>query len=484
MPLYHKPLSTMLKQLNRNNIPAPQNHPVKVLQFGEGNFLRAFVDWIIDILNEKADFNGAVSIVQPLPNGMGAVLNEQDGLYHLVLNGIRNGSLVRENRLIKCVKEVINPFTDTSAYLSQAENEHLQFIVSNTTEAGIAFSAADTDPAALASTFPGKLTSFLYRRFQFFNGSPESGLTFLPCELIEKNGDNLRNTILQYIAHWQLPESFRSWIETHNIFCNTLVDRIVPGFPADTIEEIRNEIGFSDKLVVKAEPFHLWVIEAPESVRKAFPADKAGLEVKFVDDLTPYRTRKVRILNGAHTAMVPIAYLKGLRTVQEMVEDVFTGDVLRKLVFNEIIPTLDLPESELKSFADDVLERFRNPFIRHELISIALNSVSKFKVRVLPSLLTYIDRKGTLPEILVTSLASLIVFYRGAFNGISIPLNDSPEVLTFFSNAWKKGDVNATVHVVLGNVSFWDQDLTQVPGLEKAVSHEVKALLPVRQNIV
>ncbi len=482
MPLYHKPLSTMLKQLNRNIISASQNHPVKVLQFGEGNFLRAFVDWIIDILNEKADFNGAVSIVQPLPNGMGDVLNEQGGLYHLVLNGIRNGSLVRETRLIKCVNGVINPFTDTAAYLSQAENEHLQFIVSNTTEAGIAFSAADTDPAALASTFPGKLTSFLFRRFQFFNGSPESGLTFLPCELIEKNGDNLRNTILQYIMHWQLPESFRSWIETHNIFCNTLVDRIVPGFPADTIEEIRNEIGFSDKLVVKAEPFHLWVIEAPESVRKAFPADKAGLEVKFVDDLTPYRTRKVRILNGAHTAMVPIAYLKGLRTVQEMVEDVFTGDVLRKLVFNEIIPTLDLPESELKSFADDVLERFRNPFIRHELISIALNSVSKFKVRVLPSLLTYIDRKGTLPEILVTSLASLIVFYRGEFNGISIPLNDSPEVLTFFSNAWKKGDVNATVHAVLGNVSFWDQDLTQVPGLEKAVSHEVKALLPVRQN--
>jgi tagaturonate reductase len=473
----------MLKQLNRKNIPGSESRPVKVIQFGEGNFLRAFADWIIDILNEKTDFNGAVTIVQPLPNGMGTALNKQDGLYHVVLNGIRNGALVRETRLIQCVKEVINPYTDTAAFLSAAENEHLRFIISNTTEAGIIFSDKDTDPGALPSTFPGKLTSFLYRRFQFFNGSPERGLIFLPCELIDRNGFNLRDTILRYIQHWQLPDTFRSWIESHNIFCNTLVDRIVPGFPVDAITEIRSEIGFDDKLVVKAEPFHLWVIEAPESVSREFPVDKASLEVKFVDDLTPYRTRKVRILNGAHTAMVPIAYLKGLRTVQEMVEDTFTGDLLRRLVFEEIIPTLDLPQEELKSFADDVLERFRNPFIRHELISIALNSVSKFKVRVLPSLLTYRKRKGELPSLLVTSLASLMVFYRGEYNGIAIPLNDSPEILSFFSAAWKNPDSTATVRTILANVALWDQDLTQVDGLEKAVADEVKRLLPVDQGV-
>jgi tagaturonate reductase len=267
------------------------------------------------------------------------------------------------------------------------------------------------------------------------------------------------------------------------VFCNTLVDRIVPGFPADTINDIRNETGFDDKLVVKAEPFHLWVIEAPESVSNKFPVDKAGLEVKFVDDLTPYRTRKVRILNGAHTAMVPVAYLRGLRTVQEMVEDPFTGELLQKLVFDEIIPTLDLPATELQSFADDVLERFRNPFIRHELISIALNSVSKFKVRVLPSLLTYRERKGKLPSLLVTSFASLIVFYRGEYNGTTIPLNDSPEILTLFSEAWRQTDPAATVRAVLSERALWDQDLTGIDGLETAVTHEVKRLLHVGHNV-
>lgn len=473
----------MLKQLNRKNIAATELPPVKVIQFGEGNFLRAFVDWIVDILNEQTDFNGAVTIVQPLPNGMGMALNEQDGLYHVVLNGIRNGELVRETRLIRCVKGVINPFTDTAAFLNEAENEQLRFVVSNTTEAGIAFSEKDTDFGVLASTFPGKLTSFLYRRFQFFNGSPEKGLIFLPCELIDKNGFNLKNAILQYIVHWQLPDTFRLWIENHNTFCNTLVDRIVPGFPADHINEIRNEIGFDDKVVVKAEPFHLWVIEAPDFVSASFPVNKTSLDVQFVSDLTPYRTRKVRILNGAHTAMVPMAYLRGLRTVQEMVEDSYTGEVLRKLVFEEIIPTLDLPPHELKTFADDVLERFRNPSIRHELISIALNSVSKFKVRVLPSLLTYLERKGELPSLLVTSLASLIVFYRGEYNGLAIPLNDAAETLTFFAEAWAKPDPTATVHDILANAAFWDQNLTLIDGLQKAVTGEVVRLLPVNQRI-
>ena len=473
----------MPKQLNKKNITSLALRPVKVIQFGEGNFLRAFADWMIDILNEKTDFNGSVTIVQPLPNGMGSALNEQDGLYHVVLNGIRNGEMVRETRLIQCVKEVINPYSDTAAFLGEAENENLLLVISNTTEAGITFSEKDSDPDALAATFPGKLTTFLYRRFKHFNGSPESGLTFLPCELIEKNGSNLKTTILRYIQHWQLPDEFRFWIETHNVFCNTLVDRIVPGFPADSINEINSETGFDDRLVVKAEPFHLWVIEAPKSVSNIFPADQAGLEVKFVDDLTPYRTRKVRILNGAHTAMVPVAYLRGLRTVQEMVEDPFTRELLRKLVFDEIIPTLDLPASELQSFADDVLERFRNPSIRHELISIALNSVSKFKVRVLPSLLTYRERKGELPSLLVTSLASLIVFYRGEYNGTTIPLNDSPEILALFSEAWLQADPAATVHEVLANPTLWDRDLTLIDNLEAAVTREVKGLLAAVQNV-
>src|SRR6187551_3274411 len=372
----------MLKKLNRETASGDNVRPVKVLQFGEGNFLRAFADWIIDTLNEKTDFNGAVQVVQPIKNGMGKLVNDQDGLYHVVLNGIQNGKSFQQTRLISSVVDVVNPFENLPQYLQCAKNPHLKFIISNTTEAGIIFNANDTNPKSLPETFPGKLTMLLHYRYEFYNGASDKGLILLPCELIEKNGENLKNAILQYIKHWKLSDGFKTWIEQHNIFCNTLVDRIVPGFPKDTIQEIHQATGYEDNLVVMAEPFHLWVIEAPDSVKQAFPTEQAGLQVKFVSDLTPYRTRKVRILNGAHTALVPVAYLRGLRTVREAVEDKYAGDFVRKAIFGEIIPTLDLSKEELTQFANDVMERFQNPYIRHELMSIALNSISKFKVRV------------------------------------------------------------------------------------------------------
>src|SRR6478609_5500042 len=380
-----------MKKLNRTTAELPQQRKVKVLQFGEGNFLRAFVDWVIDVMNEKTDFNGAVQIIQPIKQGMGAMVNAQDGLYHVVLNGIKNGSPSQETRLITCVEGVLNPFENLSAYLKAAENPDLKFILSNTTEAGIAFNAADTNASVLAETFPGKLTMLLYHRFTYFAGATEMGLIIMPCELIDKNGAALKSAILQYVAHWNLPDAFKHWINTSNTFCNTLVDRIVPGFPKDTIKEIQQATGYEDNLVVMAEPFHLWVIEAGDAVRNAFPADKAGLQVKFVKDMAPYRTRKVRILNGAHTALVPVAYLNGLRTVKESVEDAITGKFIHDVIFDEIIPTLDLSKDELQQFANDVIERFKNPFIRHELSSIALNSVSKYTVRVLPSVLKYYE---------------------------------------------------------------------------------------------
>jgi len=309
----------------------------------------------------------------------------------------------------------------------------------------------------------------LHHRYNFFSGASDKGLILLPCELIEKNGENLKHAILQYIEHWKLSDGFKTWIEQHNIFCNTLVDRIVPGFPKDTIQEIHKSTGYEDNLVVMAEPFHLWVIEAPESVRRVFPTEQAGLQVKFVDDLTPYRTRKVRILNGAHTALVPVAYLRGLKTVRESVNDKFVGEFIRKSIIEEIIPTLDLPKAELDQFANDVMERFQNPFIRHELMSIALNSVSKFKVRVLPSLLGYIEIEKQLPERLVFSLASLIRFYKGEWKGEKINLQDTPEVLSFFTNTWKSNDIEKVVGETLANMSFWDQDLSSIQGLKDAI---------------
>lgn len=447
----------MPKKLNRQSVPAPKR-PIKIIQFGEGNFLRAFCDWMIDILNEKTDFNGNIQIVQPIRQGMGAMINAQDGLYHVILNGKRT----QTDRLITCVDNVINPYDDYQRFLELAENPDLQFVFSNTTEAGIAFNENDTTPDRLPDSFPGKVTALLLHRYKT-NRKP---ITFLPCELIEKNGSTLKSIVYQYIDLWKLPSDFKGWVDSNVFFCNTLVDRIVPGFPKETIANIHQRTGYEDNLAVMAEPFHLWVIEAPEFVRKDLPLEKADLQVKFVPDLTPYRTRKVRILNGAHTALVPVAYLKGLRTVRESVEDKDVGDFLMKAIHEEIIPTLDLPKEELVRFADEVIERFQNPFIKHELASIALNSISKYKVRVLPSVLKYIEIKGSLPERLVYSLAALIQLYKH-------PINDTPEVLEFFRKAWVSNDV---VKVVLGNKDFWGQDLNAIEGFTKAITEDLKSL--------
>ncbi|ALJ00083.1 tagaturonate reductase [Rufibacter tibetensis] len=464
-----------MQPLNRNTAQISQSRPTKVIQFGEGNFLRGFVDWMIDLLNEKTDFNGNVEIIQPLDKGIYQLLNQQDGLYHVVLEGIQEGQTVQEKRLITCVNNSHSPYADYEQYLQLGENPDLEFVISNTTEAGIAFDPADASFETTPNSFPGKLTALLYRRFTHFNGAQDKALTIIPCELIDKNGENLRTTVLQFAEHWNLTADFTNWIQNDTIFCNTLVDRIVPGFPKDTIKEIQQELGFEDTLVVKAEPFHLWVIEAPESVAKALPTEQAGLQVKFVDDLTPYRTRKVRILNGAHTALVPVAYLQGLRTVRESVDDETAGTFIKEAIFEEIIPTLDLSAEELNQFAKDVIERFQNPFIHHELLSISLNSVSKYKVRVLPSVLEYHKRKGQLPQRLLRSLAALILFYKGEYNGEQIPLNDTPEVLDFFKAAWQKGSAKETVQAVLSNQDFWGTDLTQVEGLQALVTKELEA---------
>ncbi|AHM58485.1 altronate oxidoreductase [Flammeovirgaceae bacterium 311] len=465
-----------MKALNRNTANLPQHYPVKILQYGEGNFLRGFVNWMIDLMNEKASFRGSVQVVQPIEQGLVQLLNEQDGLYHVLLNGIKEGKPTRETRLISCISGGINPYGRYEEYLALGENPDLEFVISNTTEAGIEFNDTDLNMESLPSSFPGKLTALLYHRFKHFEGAVDKALTIIPCELIDKNGEALKKALLQFAAYWNLPQEFNNWILEHNTFCNTLVDRIVPGYPREDIEEIQQELGYKDKLVVKAEPFHLWVIEGTDAVKEAFPAHKANLQVMFVKDQSPYRTRKVRILNGAHTTLVPVAYLQGLRTVREAVEDEEVGKFIKKAIWEEIIPTLDLPAEELEQFAHDVIERFQNPFINHELISIALNSVSKYKVRVLPSVLEYHKRSGKLPKRLLHSLAALFLFYRGEWNGKKIALNDSADVLEFFREAWKMKNVNTTVELLLSNQDFWGTDLTQIEGLSEQVTQEVTNL--------
>ncbi len=408
------------------------SRPVKILQFGAGNFLRGFCDWMIDIVNEKTDFNGNIQIIQPIRRGKGIDLASQGGRYSVRING--------DERPITCIDSIVDPHEEYDKFLSLAENPDLEFVFSNTTEAGIAFGNDET--------FPAKATRFLYHRFK----SNKRSLTFLPCELIEKNGDTLKAVIHQYIDHWKLPTDFKNWVDSNIIFLNTLVDRIVTGVD-------------DKKFTVMAEPFHLWIIEGTVSI----PFEKAGLNVKFVRDLTPYRTRKVRILNGAHTTLVPVAYLKGLRTVRESVEDKEVGDYLMKAIHEEIIPTLDLPKDELESFADDVMNRFRNPFLKHELASIALNSISKYRVRVLPSVLAYIQIKKELPKRLLYSLAALIELYKN-------PINDTPEVLEFFKTAWATNDPVHVAKAVLGNKSFWGIDLNEIAGANKLVTEDLKKI--------
>ncbi|RED92291.1 tagaturonate reductase [Marinoscillum furvescens] len=459
-----------MKTLKRPSDHTPK--PVKILQFGEGNFLRAFADWAIYEMNQNG-YNAGVAVVQPIDRGLAHMLSAQDGLYHHLVRGLQKGKSVNNTILNDTIEQVINPFEDEAAYFAQAANKDLKIVISNTTEAGIQFQADDAQPSSgLAKTFPGKLTQLLHKRFETFGGSPESGLVLIPCELIEKNGEKLRETLLQYAESWNLGADYADWIKNHNHFANTLVDRIVPGYPKDEIDDIKSRIGYDDQLVVASEVFHLWVIEGNEHVQEAFPAHQHGLNVKYVADLTPYRTQKVRILNGAHTAMVPVGLLAGIETVRENVEDEVIGDFILKIMYEEVAPTIDLPQEDVKQFADEVLERFKNPFVRHELKSISLNSISKYRVRILPTVLDYIQLKQSLPQGFLFALASLIKLYLSD----NFEANDDASVLEFFGNLKNTTDNKALAKAVLSNEDFWHQDLTAIEGFEAQVGEYLEAI--------
>ena len=462
------------------------DRPIRVLQFGEGNFLRAFVDWIVDNLNEKAGFDGNVMMVQPLANGMGDMINAQKGLYTTCLRGIQNGKPVEEFRQITSVAGCINPYSDYDAFASQAENPDLRFVISNTTEAGIAYHAGDRLEDRPQVSFPGKLCAFLYRRYKAFGGDASKGLVMIPCELIDKNGDNLRRIVLQYADEWKLEKGFIDWVENACDFCNSLVDRIVPGYPRAEADAICQKLGYKDNLIDTAEIFHLWVIECHRrSYEDELPTAKAGLNVVWTDDMTFYRTRKVRILNGTHTMMSLASYLCGIDTVEDSVKSPVVGPFMRDGLFNEIIPSMDGDVEELKKYASDVLERFANPYIEHLLLSISLNSVSKFKTRDLPSVLGYVQKTGRLPQHLALSIAALIAFYRGTEfegdalvgdrNGGKYLIKDSREYLETFASIYGaqhkcNGCLSkALCDGILTKDDWWGMDLTTIPGLRDAV---------------
>ncbi|NSB15626.1 tagaturonate reductase [Clostridium beijerinckii] len=468
-------------KLNKKLYKEFKTYPEKVLQFGEGNFLRAFVDWQIDKMNEEAGFNGSVVVVQPQEGGLVNMLNEQDGLFTLYLQGVQGKKAIKTHKIINSISRGINPYTDYNEYLKVAENPELRFIVSNTTEAGIAFDENDKLNEGCQKSFPGKLTAFLFRRFMVFNGDNSKGFIIIPCELIDRNGEKLKEIVLRYAEMWNLGQDFVNWINDANTFCCSLVDRIVPGYPRDTIDEVREELGYDDNLVDVGEIFHLWVIEGPQSIKDELPIEKAGLNVKVVDDMTPYRTRKVRILNGPHTAMVPVAYLYGLETVGEAIDHEVIGRYVHDVIYDEIIETLDLPHEELVEFADAIIERFQNPYVKHYLMSIALNSLFKYKTRNLPSLTEYLKRKGTLPKKLVFSLASLIEFYKGKRGDEDIQLADDEDILELFKELWGKYDgtkegLNKIVTSVLAYEKNWGSNLNEIPNLADEVSRYLEII--------
>lgn len=458
--------------------------PERVLQFGEGNFLRAFVDHFIDEMNEKAGFNGKVVLVQP--RGGHPEITErfqaQDGLYTLILRGRENGRPAARTRVISCVSRCLDPKRDWAALLACAENADLRFIISNTTEAGIVYDPSCRLTDAPPASFPAKLTAFLHRRWRL--GLP--GFWILPCELNDHNGELLRDCILRYADQWALGGEFLSWLERENHICSTLVDRIVTGCPRGEAETIWNTLGYRDELLDTGEVFGAWVIEAPESLGAELPFEKAGLPIRLVKDHAPYKQRKVRILNGAHTSMVLAAYLAGQDIVRDCMEDGTIRRFLERTVHQEIIPTLDLPERELTEFAAAVTERFNNPYIDHALLSIALNSTAKWRARVLPSLTEYVRRRGALPACITFSFAAYLAFYRGGTErgeGCLIgrrgedtyEIRDDPWVLDFY-NDHRNDDAPSLVRAVISSERMWGGELAALKGFAAAVTADLERI--------
>ena len=474
----------MKKALNKWTAPKSVA-PERIIQFGEGNFLRAFVDWIIWNMNAKTNFNGSVVVVQPIDKGMVEWLNGQDCLYHVNLQGRLNGEPVNSLERIDVISRALNPYSQNVAFMALAEQPDIRFIISNTTEAGITFDPSCKFTDAPASAYPGKLVQLLYRRYKTFNGCPSKGLILMPCELIFLNGHHLKECIYQYIELWKEDlgadyEGFKEWFTKYNYVCATLVDRIVPGFPRKDIAAIQEKVGYNDNLVVQAEIFHLWVIEKPENMsieqlREEFPAEKAGLHVLIAESEKPYHERKVTLLNGPHTVLSPVAYLSGINIVRDACNDPVIGQYIHKVQFEELMETLNLPMDELRQFASDVLERFNNPYVDHQVTSIMLNSFPKFETRDLPGLKTYLERKGELPKGLVLGLAAIITYYKGGTRADGAPIqpNDAQEIMDLLSQLWATGDLRKVAEGVLGATDIiWKeskQDLNTIPGLTDMV---------------
>jgi tagaturonate reductase len=466
-----------MEVLNRS-LTNPANRPVKVVQFGEGNFLRGFVDYMIDIANEQGKFNGNIVLIKPIEFGNLENFHKQDCQYTVSLRGRVDGEAKILNRKITSVVDAVDAYTEYKKYMGLAEIDTLRFVVSNTTEAGIVFDDTDKFEMNPPKTFPGKLTKFLYHRFETFKGDVSKGLVMLPVELIDDNGIMLHKCVLQFIELWGLGEEFKNWVEEACVFTSTLVDRIITGYPKATEEAEWEKLGYIDRIMVTGEPFALWVIESARDISKELPLPDAGLPVIYTDNQKPYKQRKVRILNGAHTSFVLAAYLMGKDIVRDSMNDNDIRNFMMGTLHEEVIPTLSLPKADLEEFADAVVARFNNPYVDHSLLAISLNSVSKWRARCMPSFLGYIEKFGKLPARLTFSLAALMAFYTGSEirdkalighrDGQEYNIMDDMAVMEFFRDNSGK-ETAEFVKAFLGNTDFFGQNLNEINGLTDTV---------------
>lgn len=470
-----------MQRLNRHAFPGA-TYSERVIQFGEGNFLRAFIDWQIDWLNEQQATDAGIVVVRPRNREVSDSLNQQDGLYTTLIRGLNDqGERVSETRLIRSLNREIQPYTQFDEFITLAHAPRMRFVFSNTTEAGIAFVDEDRVDYRPASSFPGKLTQLLWARFTHFNGADDKGWLIVPCELIDHNGDTLRDTVLRYAERWQLPAAFSRWITQHCEFYNTLVDRIVTGFPQES-EEIAAQLGYSDRFLVAGEVYYQFILQGSEALLNELKLHTLTPQVRLVGDITPWKAQKVAILNGAHTAMVPVAFQCGLESVGAAMDDPEIAHFVDMLLRDEIIPTLDLPVNELHAFADAVQRRFRNPFIRHALLSIALNGMTKFRTRLMAPLLSSRQQQGKWPARLTFALAALIAFYRGESANQRWPLQDDARWLDRYQHDWRalqddQLSPQQLVRNVLSDTQHWGEDLTLQPGLVTAVTQHLQNII-------
>jgi tagaturonate reductase len=467
-------------KLNRSNFQKYKKYTERVIQFGEGNFLRCFFDWQLDIINEKTDLDAGIAVIRPIDSDYLPLLNTQDGLYTSIIRGINEeNQVVTDYRIISSINREIPIYKSFDEYLKLAHNPNMRFIVSNTTEAGIVFEAEDKYDDTPQKSFPGKLTRLLHERFIYCDGNKEKGFILLPCELIDYNGDKLKEIVFQYANLWNLEEEFKTWLIEANIWCSTLVDRIVTGYPKEEKDSLEKEFGYEDTFMTTGEYFYLFVIQGPkELLEKELKISGLDLNILIVDDLKPYKMRKVGILNGAHTSMVPVSYLYGIETVRESLEDEVIGAFIQDAINEEIIPALDMDKDELNNFADAVINRFKNPYVKHFLMSISLNSMSKYKTRILPQVLSYEKKNGKLPPKLVFALASLIRFYKGERDGEVIKTSDDDHILEMYDNLWNNFDGNYInmAHTILSMEEHWETDLSQINCMTETLAKYIESI--------